>query len=892
MPVRRLRLLRHRLRAILRPRQVQEELDRELQLHLEQLTRESLAAGLDETVARRATRRAFGSLDLVREQCRDTRRVGLVEDLVRDVRYGVRLLGRAPMFTATAVLSLAIGLGVTTGIFSIADVVLWRLLPVSHPEQLVFLKTAGTAEVGGAPPYPVFRQMRIDSAAFTGMAAFASDDLRIDIDGQLEQVHGQLASGNYFDLLGVAPMAGRLTTQADEDALQPVAVVSHGFAQRRFGGPRHAIGRTIGFPDTRFTIVGVTPPGFVGLQPGRVVDITLPIVFERDALESTETWWFEVVARLAPDTTTAAATAQVDAIFQTFMNGVDAASSTASMRRSHFDHLTLVPAAQGLDQLRGRFSTPLHILILVSGAVLLITCLNLGNLLLVRGATRERELAIRVAAGAGDGRLCRQLLTETLLLFVAGGALGMVVASMVVAVLTGYFAIGRSPILVDVSWDWRLGAFAAGITLVAGLLTGLWPALRLLRSDRGSALSGHGVRLAGSARISRVARWSVASQVALSLVLVVAATMAMQTMANLRAVPLGFQPAQILTMSLDPLNLVASDTNDEARASFWRESLRRIRALPGVDAASLSVLTPLSGRDRGRFVRVAGFDPQTTDDRLIRVNLVSDGYFETFGVERRQGRVLTAADTQTAMVAVVNEAAVAKYFGGRGALGETLDIGEFGAYQIVGVVADHTHRSLRETAPPMAFISLWRMAESPARITLAVGSALPAAAVARAVADQVRSVHSQTLISDVLAVDEQIDATLVVERILTTLATGVAVLAVGMAMLGLHGVLSATVARRRTEFGVRMALGASRGHVAWSVYREVIWQVAAGLVGGVPVALALTPYGANLLYGVRPADPSTILLSIVVLALVAAVAAGLPVRRALSIPPSEALREG
>ena len=305
-----LRLLRHRLRSIFLASTVRDELDRELRLHFEQLTEESLASGLDEREARRAARKVFGSMDLVRERCRDTRRVGLIEDLFGDLRYGARLLVRSPVFTATALLSLALGLGITTAIFSVADAVLWRMLPVVAPDQLVFIKASGTEGAGGAPPYPVFARMRQDTSAFTGMAAFASDELRVEIDGQLQQVNGQVASGNYFDVLGLAPAAGRLATHADEQARQPVAVVSHGFAQRRFGGAEQALGHVIVFQDRQFTIIGVTPPGFSGLLPGRLIDVTLPIIFQGDILENADTWWFEAVARVRPGTTKEAATAR------------------------------------------------------------------------------------------------------------------------------------------------------------------------------------------------------------------------------------------------------------------------------------------------------------------------------------------------------------------------------------------------------------------------------------------------------------------------------------------------------------------------------------------------------------------------------------------------------
>jgi predicted permease len=879
------------LRAVFLSSAVDDELDRELRMHVDALTREAVESGVEMSQARRAARRAFGSIDVARERCRDARRVTLLDDLFRDLRYAARWLRRAPAFTVTALLSLALGLGATTGVFSIADAVLWRLLPVANPQELVFLKAAGRESVGGAPPYPVFARLRGETSAFTGIAAFASDDLYLEVDGVIEQVSGQVASGSYFEVLGLSPVAGRLTTTADEQSRLPVAVVSHAFAQRRFGGAAQALGRTLGFRDRPFTIVGVTPAAFTGLVPGRHIDVTLPIVLEGALLENADTWWFEAVARVAPGMSREVAASQVDAIFQTFMRGFAPGSPTANMKRSHFDHLILVPAGQGLDQLRRRFETPLQALVLVSGAVLLITCLNLGTLLLVRGAARERELAVRIAAGAGTGRLCRQLLTEALLLFATGALLATGVAHMTVTVLTSVFAGGRNPILVDARWDWRVGVFAASVTLAAGLLTGLWPAIRLVRRGRTSASPhGHGTRVAGSAPLSRVARYAVAAQFALSLVLLVTAIMATRTMANLRAVDLGFRPAQVLTMSITALQLGAEPRRREARAAFWRDTLRRVRALPGVRSASLSVVTPLSGRDRGRMVTIAGYEPQGDRDRAIKVNLVADDYFQTFGIDMRGGRPLTASDGEVP-VAVVNEAAVTKFFAGRNPLGQTLDFGAYGRFQIVGIASDHKHRAIREATPPMTYLSIWHPIDSPERVTLSVASNRPAAMLARRVADQVRTVHSRTIVSDVLAVDQQIDETLVGERLLSMLATTLAVLAIGLAMVGLYGILTDAVARRRIELAVRMALGAPRSHVAWVTYRAVLWQVIAGVALGLPAALALTPYTSSLLFGVTPHEPSTYVLAIAGLASVALLAAAVPTRRALRIAPADVIRE-
>ncbi len=892
-----LRLLRHRLRSLLRRDAVEDELERELSLHLEQLMREQMEAGLSEADARRAAARAFGSPGLVKEQCRDTRRVGLLEDLVKDTRYALRLLARSPGFALTAILSLALGIGANTAIFSLIDTVLLRSLPVTRPQELVFITAAGTEGPSGSPPYPCFLRFRDETTGFAGMAAFAADDLRVAVDGTVEQVFGQVASGNYFDLLGVRPAAGRLMTMADEKLDPAVAVVGYGYAQRRFGAAANAVGRTISFKDRVFIIIGVTPPEFWGLQPGRQVDLTLPITQDSAAIADPGDWWFETVARLRSDSTVTGAAAQADTIFQSFMKGRD---RSGAMTKKYFDHIELTPASRGLDRLRTRFSKPLYALTLVAAMVLLIACANIGSLLLVRGAARAREFAIRLATGAAGGRLLRQLLTETLVIFVLGAGTGFLVAHVAIQTLTGFFAIGRNPIVLDVHYDWRLAAFGTGVALGAGLLTGLWPAARALRTEPQPAMKEGDGRLAGTGRIGKAARVLVVGQVALSLVLLVGAVMFVKTMVNLRAVDLGFNGASVLTMSVMPElklgptyapKLKLGPTYVRVREQFWTELLARVRALPGVRAASLSVLTPLSGRDTGRGVTVPGYQSRSDEDRIVHVNHVSDDYFRTFGMHLLAGRAFTPRDAGHAVkVAVINEASARAYFGRRSPIGETIRFGPADSYQIVGIVRDSKHMNVRDDAPRFVFLPLWQPLDTVGRITLAVASDQPRPTLVRAVTREVQAIHSNTLISDIVAVQDQIDATLVSERLLSTLATAFAALALGLAAIGLYGVLSFSVARRRGEFGIRIALGSPRARVAWDVIRGGVIQVGVGIAVGLPVALAAARAAGGLLFGVTPTAADSYVVSVAVLVAIACVAAWMPAWRACSIDPSEVLR--
>jgi predicted permease len=802
---------------------------------------------------------------------------------MNDLRCALRMIRNCPGFATVVVVTLAIGIGANTAIVSLLHTVLLRELPVKDAGELVFVRTAGARGLGGAPPYPYFDHIRNEGLSFSGMAAFAADELRVDVDGSVEQVFGQVASGNYFQVLGVAPAAGRLMTASDERLDPPVAVIGYGYWQRRFGGSPDAIGRTLSFRDRVFTIVGVTPPRFQGLDPGRQVDVTLPITLEPTMIRNVEAQWFNAVARLRPGVGTGQTAVEANASFQSFK----AASNRSDARApAPFDRIELTPASRGLDRLRARFSGPLSAMTLVTGIVLLIACANLGGLLLVHGAMRSRELALRLATGASAGRLVRQLLTETMVLFVLGAAAGLFVAYVVIGGLTGFLATGRRPILLDVQYDWRLIVYALGITLATGVLTGLWPAVRALRIEPLSAMKGNEARLAGWHR-SKSRRVLVAGQVALSLALLVAAALFARTMENLRGVDLGFSSSGVLTMSVDPG--LPRDAGAGAREQVWTRWLDRVRALPGVRSASLSVLTPLSGRNTGTTIAVPGANVRGE----VRLNHVSEDYFRTFAIDVLAGRPLTRQDAAGALkVVVLNEAAARVAFAGRSPLGERVELGDAGLYQVVAVVRDYKHLNVREPAQPFAFVPLWQPLDPLSRLTLSISTATPGSLMARTAANEIRNIHPQSLVSDVIGVDAQIDETLVSERLLSLLATGFAVLVLALAAIGLYGIVSYAAAARTTEFGLRLALGAPRSRVAAGVMAEALLPVVAGIAIGLPLAMLIARAAQRLLFGVTPADAISYMVGAGALAVVAAAAAWLPARRACALDPAETLRRG
>jgi predicted permease len=480
-------------------------------------------------------------------------------------------------------------------------------------------------------------------------------------------------------------------------------------------------------------------------------------------------------------------------------------------------------------------------------------------------------------------------MTETLLLFGLGGAAGVAVAYLAAQTLAGFFAVGRNPIVLDVHYDWRFAVFAAGVAMIAGLATGLWPAAHSARSDPQAAIKEGQSRITGSRSVAIAGRLLITAQIALSVVMMVTAVIFVRTISNLRHVDLGFSGTRVLTMSVDVV--LPAEAASAVRQQLWARALDEVRRIPGVQAASLSTLTPLSGRDTGRRVSVAGYQPRDDRDRAIRLNHVSEDYFRTFGIAIVAGRAFTPRDAAGAQkVAVINEAAARDYFGARSPLGELLDFGKPGAFQIVGVVRDHKHQSLRQQVPRFAYVPIAQPLDLLTRISLAAALDQPVGTLAPVVTAAVRGVHPKTLVSDVIGVQEQIDATLVSERLLSTLATAFAVLAVLLAASGLYGVLSYSVARRRAEFGVRLALGARPWTLAAEVLRQLMPPVAIGIGVGLVIAAATSRAASSLLFGVNAGDLGNYAVSVAALLLIAAAVAWLPARRASRVDPVIALR--
>ena len=865
----------------------------EIRAHLALESDELQAEGMSRREAERKARAAFGSATLAQERFRLRDRAVWLETLFQDVRYGLRALRQSPGFTIAAVLTLALGMGANTAIFSLIDTVLLRSLPVHDPSQLFFLKYEGARGIGIAPPYPCFEWIRAQAKSFDGVAAFAGgpSDLKVRLNGSIEHAFGTRVSGDYYHVLGVSAAAGRLLAPEDQQLDPAVAVISYDYWQRRFAGSTDAIGSSFVLDGRRFSIVGVTARGFKGLLPGSESDFTLPmttmLLGPHDGagmLVDTGSPWFDIVARLKPGVSQEQARAEVDTIFQAYMTQYP---QSPEARREQFHDMVLVSASHGLDGLRKQYSRPLLALMTVVGLVLLIACANITNLLLARAAKREREFAVRIALGAGRGRLFRQLLTETALLFGAGVVAGSLLASFAVKALVSFFAHGARPIVLDVQLDWRMVSFTVAMSLLATLVFGTAPMRRAMRVNPHGALKD-GVNASTSRSGIDMGRALVVFQVALSLVLLVGAGLFLRTLGNLHATNMGFQADKIVLASVQLLE--TSYSEEAARIAVWDRVLKSMRSLPGVQSAALSMMTPLDGSGRRVGFHVPGFQPRTDDDTYLNMNTVSEDYFATLGTPLMRGRSFTANDNAGAVyVAMLNATAVKRFFAGRDPIGMQVHVND-SAYNIIGVVEDVREDGVREEAKAFVYLPMRQPYDRNFRMTLSVRTAADPNSLIASIEKQVRAAGPDILVMHTGTMDAQLDNSIVQERLISTLAAVFGALALVLSGVGLYGVLAYSVVRRTREIGIRLALGELPGQVIQKMLRESMRLVALGLGIGIPASMLMAHAVDDLLYGIAPTDPRTQIVAGAVLAVVGLIASWIPALRASRIQPLIALR--
>jgi putative ABC transport system permease protein len=820
------------------------------------------------------------------------------------LRDGYRTLKSTPVVTVVAILSLALGIGANTAIFSVLDTLLLRSLPVDTPRDLVILGD----ERGRRPhwPNPIWESIRDREELFDGTSddtfagAFAVSSTRFNLAarGESEFVDGLWASGNTFEVLGVPAMLGRtFAARDDQRGGGPdgaVAVISHAFWQRRFGGAADAIGRSITVERVPFTIVGVMPPGFFGVDVGRTFDIAVPIgtltlVQDPRALERRTNWWLRIFIRLTPGQTIEAGTARMRALQPQIREAAMPPDWRPNQQQNFLkDAFRLDPAATGDSSLRARYRRPLLTLMVAVGLVLLIACANLANLLLARASARRREFSIRIALGASRLGIARQLLTESLLLAGAGALLGLVLAQWSSRLLVRQLSTATNNVFLDLSLDWRILGFTTGVAVIAAVLFGMAPALRATRVPPIDALKGQGPGLAGDARFGAGAVLMVV-QVALSLVLVVAAGLFMRTFSSLAGVELGFDSRRVLFAKIE---IPAAKIDPAARPELFRQLTAAAVAVPGVSHVALSEVTPLGTSIWNNYVELLDGPPLPEDERLTYFNMVSAGWFETCGTAILAGRDFTSADTPGApRVAIVNEAFARRFTGGANPIGRRVRAqGE--NRLIVGYVRDMVYESLRAPVPPTMYLPYGQAAPLPSSTVLNVRAAggSPTRLV-RPLAAALAGVHGDLRVT-FRPLSDQVDAALTQERIVAALSAFFGALALLLAGLGLYGITSYAVNRRRTEIAIRMALGAAPAGVVGLVLRRVVILIAIGIITGTAASLWASRFVSPLLFGLQPRDPLTLVTAIVLLAAIGALAGWLPARRASRIDPARILGEG
>lgn len=914
------RVLRQRLRSIFRPSMVETDLQQELAIHLEQLTKEYRSAGLGEHEAQVAARRAFGAVAITAEQCRDTRRLRFLEDIGRDLAYAFRLLTKSPGFTATAVLSIAIGIGANTTTFGVIDALMLRTLPVRNPEQLVmFFELAPDAQSAvdivtsyqWARKYSNLTRVFEDVAAvsMTNRSNVTANALGSELDAGETRV--ALVSGNYFGMLGVKALIGRTLTPDDDRVPggHPVTVIGYRYWESRFARSSEALGRTLALNGVTYTIIGIAPPDFSGEWVGRPVDLWIPTMMQAQVMPefpvglSKGGSWVRVLARLKPGVTIPQAEAASQVIYQE--NFRESWPHPTAQQRQFMAraHVVLRPAGNGFSPQRDSVSQSLKILMIVVGLVLLVACANVGNLLLARSVARRREIAVRLAIGAGPARIVRQLLTESLLVSTVGGAIGLLFSLWGTKLLAAAIAAGpvrmdsRLPsqwLSLDLHPDLRVFAFAAALCLLTGSLFGLAPAFRSgfrSRSSLAPALTKRGSASEDNSRLG-VGKPLIVFQVAVSLLLLITAGLFVRSLGNLRAQDLGMDRKHLLLLWTAPGQ---TGRQGAALASFVKTVRERLSALPGVVSASMSNHGPLEGGDdRGgisEFVKLPGQPPKPG---MLMMNVaVAPDFFETTGMSLLTGRSFTELDTdQAPLVAVINESMARFFFGGQNPIGHRFGMSSSHVgfpYEIVGVVADGKHGSPRDKRG-IVYLPYRQIPGLMRTMCIEVRTAGSPTGVARRLRQELRDIDPNLPVLRVDTLEEQLNDVLAQERLITILSVGFGGLAAVLACLGLYGVMSYTVVRRTSEIGIRMALGARHDDVINMVLKESMVLVLVGITIGVPIALATTRLIANRLFGISASDPATIGVVVLLMALAALLAGFLPARRAARVDPLVALR--
>ncbi|MGA8029494.1 MAG: ABC transporter permease [Bryobacteraceae bacterium] len=832
----------------------------------------------------------------------------LLENTWQDFRHGGRLLQLNKGFFIVAALSLALGIGANTAIFQLLNAVRLRMLPVQRPQELAELQIAKNEHCCSGNfsdrranfTYPQWDQIRNRQQAFSSLFAWGDTRFNLSQSGEARFAEGLWVSGDFFKTLGVRPLLGRLIAKEDDRAGcgSPGVVISYAFWQRQFGGDLEVIGTKLSLDGHRVDIAGVTPANFFGVEVGRNFDVAVPICAEplingEDShLAKRHHWWLAIIGRLNPGWTVTRAAAQVKAISPAVFESTVPPNYRPDQAKYYAGYkLTAVPAGSGVSSLRKTYEEPLLLLLGIAGVVLLIACSNLANLMLARASTREREMAVRLAIGANRSRLIRQLLAESLLLTAIGTAAGAFLAHFLSRYLVSFLTTGNNPLFVELFPDWRVLGFTASVAILTCILFGLTPALRATRTAPASAMKATARAVTADRQRFGLGRALVISQIAMSFVLLFGALLFVRSLRNLSTLDAGFREDGLLITAIDisSLNFPVA-----RRPVLYRNLLDGVRRTPGVEQAASVAIVQVSGNGWNDSIEILG---QRTEKRLIPwFDSVSAGYFRTMGTPLLAGRDFDRRDVLSSPeVAIVNEQFCKKFLGGANPLGRQFRIlagpGEpQHIYQIVGLVKNSKYQSLRDDFQPVVFVAATQNNEPGLGTNLIVRSRAPLGALMSAVKKTV--LHENRGISLQFQVFKtQIRESLLRERLMATLSGFFGALAALLATVGLYGVVSYMVARRRNEIGIRMALGANRTNILKLVMREAGLLLAAGLVAGTALATAIARTASSLLYGLKPTDPASIAFGVVLLGLIALAASFLPALRASRVEPMAALRE-
>ncbi|HEV1286459.1 MAG TPA: ABC transporter permease [Bryobacteraceae bacterium] len=829
--------------------------------------------------------------------------------ILNDIRYALRTFRKSPVFVAVAVLSLALGIGANTAIFTLIDQVLLRLLPVKDPRQLVLLWERGAHYGSNNGPnklsYPMYEDFRDKNEVFSGMFCRNDASFSLNFEGKTEMVSGETVSGTYFPVLGVGAALGRVLNASDDQTPggAPYAVLSYRYWISRFAGDRNVVGKKLVLNGYPFTVVGVSQAGFDGTDPAQSPQIRIPILMKLQVnqlgfqnFKNRRNRWVNVYGRLKPGVTAEQAKASLQPLLHQMLNmevQEQAFSKAAPETKQAFLRmwLDLLPAAKGRSNLREQFSNPLLVLMAIVGLVLLIACANVANLLIARATARQKEIAVRLALGASRGQIVSQLLVESLLLSMAGGAAGLLLAVWIDETLVSFLPSVTNTLAISATPDWRVLGFTVGISLLTGIIFGLVPALQATRPDLAPTLKDEVGAITSTASIG-LRKTLVVAQVMLSLLLLVGAGLFIRSLKNLKSLDPGFKTRNLLTFAIDP---PLNGYKPERSRQILRQIYENLNALPGVESASLAIMPVMEGDEWDQSVTVDSFQAKPNEGLDPHMNFISTGYFKSLDVPILQGRDFRPSDQgkDAPKVCMINEKFAKKYFPEGRAVGHRIGMGSDPGtktdIEVVGVFGDMKYEGMREEIP-IEMIRPYEQLEFTLGASVYIRTAREPEQMFSAARRAVQQIDATLPIVDMKTLEKQVDNSLVTERLVASLSSAFGFLATLLASIGLYGVMAYTVARRTREIGIRMALGAATGNVVWLVMKEVLVLVGVGIVLGLGASWGLTRYVQKQLFGIQPNDLTTIVLATIGIACVALAAGYVPARRATRVDPIRALR--